>query len=465
MKKLVLGLMMAFAVIAARAMTSETDFEFSNGVITEYKGSGGDVEIPSVIGGQAVTSIGGGAFYDCSGLASVTIPESVTCIGANAFSRCGNMTNVTMASSVAFIGANAFWECASIKTVNISNLGSWCSCKFGTDASQPLAFGANLYVNGEQVEDLVVPAGVTDVGNWAFCGAHIKSVVVPASVKSLGRGAFDGQRYFLLPEEFGEGIVVYVVYGRDLAFRCGYTTDRLGGLPSVERFIFRGEPPTGLPQIFDECSWRKVQPQVEYNAAYSKKWWVATWVSGVKHAIPIVPEGQPMPFASPVVATVTVTNVVVNYVLNSIQPEFAKPALQDTGLVNIITEVKGGVIAVPSSWADNYPTFTTKFGADFTKALSMKTGKKDGAGNDMLVWQDYVAGTDPTKPEDKFTASITVVEGKVTISYTPELDDARKALRKYTTWGKRSLFDTDWTEVQEGCEPEYNFFKVSVEMR
>ena len=120
---------------------------------------------------------------------------------------------------------------------------------------------------------------------------------------------------------------------------------------------------------------------------------------------------------------------------------------------------------MPSSWAENYPAFESKFGSDFTQALSMKTGKKDGAGNDMFVWQDYVAGTDPTKPEDKFTASITVVDGKVTVSYTPELDDDRKALRKYTTWGKKSLLDANWTVVQEGQEAEYNFFKVSVEMK
>ena len=66
---------------------------------------------------------------------------------------------------------------------------------------------------------------------------------------------------------------------------------------------------------------------------------------------------------------------------------------------------------------------------------------------------------------DGITASITIVDGKVTISYTPELDDERKALRKYTTWGKKSLMDTAWTEVPEGHEAEYNFFKVSVEMR
>ena len=77
----------------------------------------------------------------------------------------------------------------------------------------------------------------------------------------------------------------------------------------------------------------------------------------------------------------------------------------------------------------------------------------------------YVAGTDPTDEKVVFTASITIVDGKVTVSYSPELDDARKAMRKYTTWGKKSLLDTNWTEVQEGQEAEYNFFKVSVEMR
>ena len=155
----------------------------------------------------------------------------------------------------------------------------------------------------------------------------------------------------------------------------------------------------------------------------------------------------------------------VKYVLNSIQPEFVLPATYDTGFVNIIAEVKGGCVAVPATWTVNYPKFTEKFGSDFSKALAMKTGKKDGAGNDMFVWQDYVAGTDPTDETDVFSASITIVDGKVTVSYSPELDDARKALRKYTTWGKQSLLDAGWTVVEPGKEADYNFFKVTVEMK
>ena len=84
----------------------------------------------------------------------------------------------------------------------------------------------------------------------------------------------------------------------------------------------------------------------------------------------------------------------------------------------------------------------------------MLIGKKDGAGNPMFVWQDYVAGTDPTDETDVFTASITIVDGKVKVSYSPELDEARKTLRKYTTWGKVSLLDAGWTEVESGKESE-----------
>ena len=138
-----------------------------------------------------------------------------------------------------------------------------------------------------------------------------------------------------------------------------------------------------------------------------------------------------------------------------------KDGLEDSAVVSTSVEI----YVIPKTWALNYPNFVSKFGSDFTAALGKPTGKVGADGVPMLVWQDYVAGTDPTDEKDVFTASITVVGGKVTISYSPELDDARKAMRKYTTWGKKSLMDTNWTEVQEGHEPEYNFFKVSVEMR
>ena len=162
---------------------------------------------------------------------------------------------------------------------------------------------------------------------------------------------------------------------------------------------------------------------------------------------------------------ISTTNVVVNYVLNSVVPELVVPPSTDTGFVNIIAEVKGGCVAVPLSWAEAFPDFTKMYGSEFVPALASKTGKRDGAGNEMLVWQDYVAGTDPTDSNDVFRASVTMKEGKPLISWSPELKPEEAALRKYTVWGKAKLSDAKWSEVPEGSEGDYNFFKVSVEMR
>ena len=67
-----------------------------------------------------VTSVGDRAFYNCTSLTSVTIPNSVTSIGEYAFYFCG-ITSITIPNSVTSIGEYAFAGCTSLTSVTIPN--------------------------------------------------------------------------------------------------------------------------------------------------------------------------------------------------------------------------------------------------------------------------------------------------------------------------------------------------------
>jgi hypothetical protein len=93
------------------AVQAQYTFTTNNGTITitGYTGDGGDINIPSSINGRAVTRIGTNAFYYCTDLTSVTIPNSVTNISDNAFSSCVFLTSITIPNSVTSIGSDAFY--------------------------------------------------------------------------------------------------------------------------------------------------------------------------------------------------------------------------------------------------------------------------------------------------------------------------------------------------------------------
>ena len=73
--------------------------------------------LTSVTIGKSVTSIGGYTFYGCTGLTSVTIPNSVTSIGEEAFSGCSGLTSVTIPNSVTSVGGKAFYNCSGLTDV------------------------------------------------------------------------------------------------------------------------------------------------------------------------------------------------------------------------------------------------------------------------------------------------------------------------------------------------------------
>ena len=146
------------------------------------------VEIPN-----SVTSIGDWAFYDCSSLTSVEIPNSVTAIGDKAFYGCSGLTSVSIGNSVTVIGDGAFYGCSGLKKVEIFDLEAWCKISFGInfDASNPIYYSHNLFLNGQEIKNLIIPETVQKLKSYVFLGCSgLTSVVIPNSVTSIGEGTF-----------------------------------------------------------------------------------------------------------------------------------------------------------------------------------------------------------------------------------------------------------------------------------
>ena len=134
-------------------------------------------------------------FYEIrSQIKSFTFGEDVEYIPTYLCSGCSKLTSVTIPNSVTSIGSAAFEDCSSLTSVHITDLAAWCNIDFVDFRANPLYIAHNLYLNGELVKDLVIPNGVTSIGNYAFDGCwSFTSVTIPNSVTSIGNSAFDGR--------------------------------------------------------------------------------------------------------------------------------------------------------------------------------------------------------------------------------------------------------------------------------
>ncbi len=122
----------------------------------------------------------------------IVIPNGVTSIGDYAFYNCDNFTSIIIPDSVMSIGEGAFISCDYLKTVNILDILAWCNITFNNSSSNPLNKGADLYLNGEKISDLVIPDDVTRLNDYAFVGCtSLTSVTISDSVTSVGSYAFE----------------------------------------------------------------------------------------------------------------------------------------------------------------------------------------------------------------------------------------------------------------------------------
>lgn len=153
----------------------------------------GELIIPPVLDGYPVVCIGRGAFNSYVYLSKVVISSGVTEIKEGAFENCVELKSVSIPPSVKIIRKGAFQDAADGISVEITDLTKWCGIAFGSWDANPLCRGGRLFLNGEEVVDLKIPEGVTEIKNFAFYGCcGLRSVTIPNSVTKIGHEAFKG---------------------------------------------------------------------------------------------------------------------------------------------------------------------------------------------------------------------------------------------------------------------------------
>ncbi len=145
--------------------------------------------IRTVLIEYGITSIGYCAFFGCSKLSSVTIPNSVTSIAGGVFYGCQNLRSITIPDSVTDIDEDAFMYCQFLNITVDQNNKHYLSedgALFTKDKTVLLQ-----YPIGKTDTSYTICNGVVNIGGSAFWGCtKLSSVTIPISVTNISKNAF-----------------------------------------------------------------------------------------------------------------------------------------------------------------------------------------------------------------------------------------------------------------------------------
>jgi BspA type Leucine rich repeat region (6 copies) len=210
-------LITTFFIVTLNMVSADQDGDYyytvsnGNATITAYIGFGGNITIPSTLGGYPTVVIGDSAFFDCSTIISVIIPSSVTTIEAYAFLYCSSLTSVTIPNSVITIGFAALDYCSSLTAINVNetnpNYASVDGVLYNKTITTLLQWpggkatvifpgtvttiGAFSFAHCSALISITIGNNVTTIENDAFYNCYtLTSVIILDSVTTIGDSAF-----------------------------------------------------------------------------------------------------------------------------------------------------------------------------------------------------------------------------------------------------------------------------------
>ena len=137
----------------------------------------------SVIPEKNVKSIANYAFYGCTGLENINIPQNITEIGVSSFEDCVSLTEITFPETLTEIKSSAFERCEALESITFTS----------KEKSKSAVIGSSAFEGCESLNSIVFNNAVEKIGIQAFydCTSLVE-VTVPDAVKEIGESAFGG---------------------------------------------------------------------------------------------------------------------------------------------------------------------------------------------------------------------------------------------------------------------------------
>lgn len=171
---------------------------------------GAEIEIPEQIEGKTVSRIAGRAFYNCTAVKRISLPDTITGIGFRAFAGCTELESIDLPSSEPEMlnetldtHGKLFSGCTSLKKIDIPSewetipslmLSESCIESVDLSACEGMTvISADAFSDCRKLETIIFPQNVTRICRMAFANCKaLRSITIPDTVSEIGFMAFSG---------------------------------------------------------------------------------------------------------------------------------------------------------------------------------------------------------------------------------------------------------------------------------